>query len=119
MGKNDSNDTLAAMAKQIREMQAEKEAMLLELAKAKKASTGKLSLKVSEKGALSVYGMGRFPVTLYSGQWEKLLADSTVASIKQFIVEHAKELATKDAPVVASPVTGGTATAPAPAGKAF
>lgn len=118
MGKNDSNgnDTLAAMAKQIREMQAANEAMALELAKAKKASTGKLSLKVSEKGALSVYGMGRFPVTLYSGQWEKLLADSTVASIKQFIVEHAKELATKDS---VTKVAGDVATAPAPAGKAF
>ena len=32
-----------------------------------------MSLKVSEKGALSVYGLGRFPVTLYREQWEKLL----------------------------------------------
>ena len=34
---------------------------------------GQMSLKVSEKGALSVYGLGRFPVTLYREQWEKLL----------------------------------------------
>lgn len=34
----------------------------------------RLSCKVSEKGALSVYGLGRFPVTLYSGQWERLIA---------------------------------------------
>jgi len=34
---------------------------------------GQLSMKVSEKGALSVYGLGRFPVTLYREQWEKLL----------------------------------------------
>lgn len=33
-----------------------------------------LSLKVSEKGAVSIYGMGRFPVTLYGQQWDKLLA---------------------------------------------
>jgi len=43
-----------------------------------------LSLKVSDKGALSVYGMGRFPVTLYRGQWERLLAasDEITAFIK-------------------------------------
>ena len=33
-----------------------------------------LSFKVSEKGGLSVYGLGRFPVTLYGNQWKKLLA---------------------------------------------
>lgn len=33
-----------------------------------------LTCKVSEKGALSVYGLGRFPVTLYRGQWERLFA---------------------------------------------
>jgi len=35
---------------------------------------GRLSIKVSEKGGVSVYGLGRFPVTLYAEQWEKLLA---------------------------------------------
>ena len=35
--------------------------------------TGQLRLKVSEKGALSVYGLGRFPVTLYKEQWRRLL----------------------------------------------
>lgn len=34
---------------------------------------GQLRLKVSEKGALSVYGLGRFPVTLYKEQWRRLL----------------------------------------------
>jgi len=45
---------------------------------------GQLSLKVSEKGALSVYGLGRFPVTLYREQWEKLLgmADEIHAFIR-------------------------------------
>ena len=38
-----------------------------------KRPRGQMSLKVSEKGALSVYGLGRFPVTLYREQWEKLL----------------------------------------------
>jgi hypothetical protein len=40
----------------------------------KKPTRGHVLLKVSEKGGLSVYGMGRFPVTLYREQWEKLLA---------------------------------------------
>lgn len=52
-----------------------------------------LSCKVSDKGALSVYGLGRFPVTLYKGQWLKLFA--VVDSIKQFIADHDAELAVK------------------------
>ena len=45
-----------------------------------------LTLKVSEKGALSVYGLGRFPTTLYREQWEGLLANAD--AIRQFISEH-------------------------------
>jgi hypothetical protein len=44
-----------------------------------------MSLKVSEKGALSVYGLGRFPVTLYREQWEKLLGMAD--EIRAFIQE--------------------------------
>ena len=57
------------------------EAMISQL-KAAKAS--KLALKVSDKGAVSLYGMGRFPVTLYRGQWERLLnaKDELVAFIE-------------------------------------
>ena len=56
-------------------------------AKAAKSTTaGTLTPHVSEKGALSVYGLGRFPVTLYSEQWERLLAFS--AEIKGFISKH-------------------------------
>ena len=54
---------------------------------------GELSLKVSQKGALSLYGMGRFPVTLYKEQWLRLLDFSP--EIRQFIVEHEGELKTK------------------------
>lgn len=53
-----------------------------------------LTLKVSDKGALSVYGMGRFPVTLYRGQWEKLA--KALPQIEQFIQDNADRLATKD-----------------------
>jgi len=47
---------------------------------------GQLRLKVSEKGALSVYGLGRFPVTLYKEQWIRLL-DYT-AEIKSFLKDN-------------------------------
>lgn len=55
---------------------------------------GTLSMKVSEKGALSVYGMGRFPVTLYKEQWLKLLAIAD--DIKKFISDNDHKLKTKE-----------------------
>ena len=55
------------------ELQAELERLRAEN-EALKRPRGQTSLRVSEKGALSVYGLGRFPVTLYREQWEKLLA---------------------------------------------
>ena len=61
--------------------------------KNKKSERG-LSMKVSEKGALSVYGMGRFPVTLYKEQWIKLL--SIADDIKTFIEENEDRLKTKE-----------------------
>lgn len=54
----------------------------------------RLTCKVSEKGALSVYGLGRFPVTLYSGQWERLFAARDM--IAAFAKANASLLATKD-----------------------
>lgn len=52
-----------------------------------------VTLKVSEKGGVSVYGLGRFPVTLYKEQWIKLL--DMAADIRGFIGEHDAELKTK------------------------
>lgn len=57
-----------------------------------KADQG-LGMKVSEKGALSVYGLGRFPITLYKGQWVKLLAKAE--AIAKFIKEHDAQLVEK------------------------
>jgi len=54
-----------------------------------------VSLKVSEKGGVSVYGMGRFPITLYKEQWLKLLDMSD--EIRAFIRENESSLKTKDA----------------------
>ena len=53
----------------------------------------KLSMKVSDKGALSVYGLGRFPVTLYATQWDRLL--SAADDIRAFAKANASLLATK------------------------
>ena len=55
---------------------------------------GSLSFKVSEKGALSIYGMGRFPVTLYKEQWLKLL--NVAEDIKKFINENNDRLKAKE-----------------------
>lgn len=55
----------------------------------------KLTCKVTEKGGLSVYGLGRFPTTLYRSQWEKLLAKESVDQIAAFIKANDKLLAVK------------------------
>ncbi|MBF0297097.1 MAG: hypothetical protein HQK51_00120 [Oligoflexia bacterium] len=52
-----------------------------------------LSMKVSEKGALSIYGLGRFPVTLYKEQWVRLLEMKD--EIADFIKENDQQLKTK------------------------
>lgn len=62
--------------------------------KTNKPPRGTLSMKVSEKGALSIYGMGRFPVTLYKEQWLKLLGITD--EIKAFIQENDHLLKTKE-----------------------
>jgi hypothetical protein len=55
------------------ELQAELARLKAENESLKSRASTRISMKVSEKGALSVYGMGRFPVTLYQEQWLKLL----------------------------------------------
>ena len=63
-------------------------------AQAARGARGGLTLKVSEKGALSVYGLGRFPVTLYKEQWTRLLDAS--AELREFMTENDAQLKTKD-----------------------
>ena len=66
-----------------------------EVLRAKAAvQTRPLSMKVSAKGALSIYGMGRFPVTLYKEQWLKLLGVSD--DIRAFIKENDEALRAKE-----------------------
>ena len=76
------------------ELKAELERLRAENEMLKKPARGQLSLKVSEKGGLSVYGLGRFPVTLYREQWEKLLGMAD--SIRQFILDNDAQLKKKE-----------------------
>ncbi len=76
------------------EMKAELERLRAENDKLKNKGTGGVSLKVSEKGAVSLYGMGRFPVTLYKEQWLRLLASA--AEIEKFIRDNEAQLKTKE-----------------------
>ena len=55
--------------------------------------SGNLEFRVSEKGGVSVYGLGRFPVTLYYEQWTRLLA--TAENLKAFLEEHKSRLKLK------------------------
>ena len=63
------------------------------LAEAEQEKRGSLYCKVSQKGAISVYGLQRMPVTLYVEQWERLLGFAD--EIRQFIQEHEGELKRK------------------------
>ena len=76
------------------ELKAELDRLRNENAALKKGASSSLRLKVSEKGALSVYGMGRFPVTLYKEQWLKLLGMSD--EIRAFIAANEAQLKAKD-----------------------
>ena len=69
------------------------EAMIAKLAASTK-QPGKLTLKVSEKGALSIYGLGRFPITLYASQFDRL--DSAWGEIQAFVKANRSSFATKD-----------------------
>ena len=76
------------------DMKAELDRLRNENAALKKGASSSLRLKVSEKGALSVYGMGRFPVTLYKEQWLKLL--DMADEIRAFIAANDAQLKAKD-----------------------
>ena len=95
MGKNTpaanvaSITDLKALQAEIERLRKENEALA-----AKKAGAHTLSVKASAKGAVSVYGLGRFPVTLYAEQWDRLFAN--IEKVKGFIEENRETLATKD-----------------------
>ena len=76
------------------EIRAELERLREENAALKKGASRGVSLKVSEKGGLSVYGLGRFPVTLYKEQWVKLL--DIADDIRAFLKENDSRLKSKE-----------------------
>ncbi len=75
-------------------LMAELEKLKAENASLKQASSRGVSLKVSQKGALSLYGMGRFPVTLYKEQWVKIL--DMEGAIRAFIKDNDAQLKAKE-----------------------
>lgn len=84
-----SNDTTMTPEQELAALKAENEKLR---AKVERKQT--ISMKVSEKGGLSVYGLGRFPVTLYRQQWERLIG--VVPEITAFIAANAKSLKVKE-----------------------
>ena len=76
------------------DLKAELERLRAENEKLKNKGVRGLSLKVSEKGAVSLYGVGRFPVTLYKEQWRKILG--MAAEIEEFIKENEASLKAKE-----------------------
>jgi hypothetical protein len=81
---DESNSTLTPeqMAARIKELES------------RLAKGSRISFKVSEKGAISVYGLGRFPVTLYVEQWDQIL--SNAAELRAFIDANQSKLKFKD-----------------------
>ncbi len=76
------------------ELKAELERLKAENEALKARGSKGVSMKVSEKGGVSVYGLGRFPVTLYQEQWLKLL--DLADDIRAFIKEHQGQLKKKE-----------------------
>ncbi len=75
------------------DLKAELERLKAENERLKQRSSRAISLKVSEKGAVSLYGLGRFPVTLYKEQWAKVL--DMADDIRAFIKENESKLKAK------------------------
>ena len=82
------------MSENDEDLRAELEKLRAENESLKKRSEKGLSLKVSQKGAISVYGLGRFPVTLYKEQWERLL--EMTDEIRAFIRDNLDKLKLKE-----------------------
>jgi hypothetical protein len=76
------------------DLKAELERLRNENAALKRGSASGIRLQVSQKGAVSAYGLGRFPVTLYKEQWLKLLDMSN--DIRAFIAANEAQLKAKD-----------------------
>jgi len=92
---SDYEEIMAELARLRTENEALREAVQLraENSELRKTASQGLSLKVSDKGGVSVYGLGRFPVTLYREQWHRLLA--LADDIRAFIAANENKLKTR------------------------
>lgn len=79
--------TESEMRAELAKLKAENEAL-------KKKNNPDLSFKVGAKGGVSVYGLGRFPTTLYKSQWDRLI--ERIPDLQKFIEAHASELKEKE-----------------------
>jgi len=75
-------------------LQVELERLRKENAALKGSRGAGVTFRVSEKGAVSVYGLGRFPVTLYQEQWDKLL--NAADALRAFIEANREHLKKKE-----------------------
>ncbi|MFH1223019.1 MAG: hypothetical protein V1647_01590 [Pseudomonadota bacterium] len=82
------NQDPKSMMEELERLKAENEKL-----KSGRKGPGEITFKVSAKGALSVYGLGRFPTTLYKEQWERLL--QKIDGLKSFIKENESRLRTR------------------------
>ena len=89
------SSAVAAPVITVASMQAENAALLARIAQleASKPKSGSIVFKVSDKKAVSVYGLQRWPVTLYSEQWARLISE--IPQLTAFMAAHVSELATK------------------------
>jgi hypothetical protein len=88
-----TQDVLAKVA--TGEIKPDEAAKLISAINGNGKTGGQLTYKVSDKGALSVYGLGRFPVTLYAEQWERLDTEAERKRRADFIKANAKQLTRK------------------------
>jgi hypothetical protein len=89
------NTELAAVLARLAKLEEQNAALKAQVAQAKPAPKA-LSIAVSEKKAVMVRGLQRWPVTLYKSQWERLLEPEFVAKLKQFLKDNDSLLAKKD-----------------------
>ena len=85
---------MAAILPDLSQLSREQLAEMVKALAANQSAPRSLTLKVSEKGCLCVYGLGRYPVTLYASQWERLLGHAD--AIRAFAKANAGKLATKE-----------------------
>lgn len=89
MSKNTTD--ISALQAELAKLRAEN----AQLKTARRGVTPELTLRVSTKGAMSIYGLGRFPVTLYISQAERVFAPAFVEKVNQFLKDNADRLTRK------------------------